>query len=72
MNGSEVFLILTLVMPREMPDKVYRTHIDSIEECTSQVKAFTDNGITEAMQKLGVIAVMGACLTDKKKDEGKT
>ena len=68
-GAPEIFLILTMIMPREGPDKSYRIHMDSIEECMGDALAYVQNGVTEPMAKDGVIAVMGACLTTKKKEE---
>jgi hypothetical protein len=72
MGHTVFFLMLTLVMPHELPDKVYKLKMDSMEQCQTESKAFMDNGLTKKMEEDGVIAIMAGCLSDRKKDEGNT
>lgn len=56
-------LIVTIVMPRQMPDLRQQIPEDSLDECWIDAKEFVNRGVPKQVE--GGLAVMGACLATK-------
>lgn len=61
---EHVLLILTLVMPRDMPDVVIGIEKPSLQECWADADEFVRRGLSQAVRDLGAKAVRGSCSSD--------
>jgi len=57
-----IFLVLTLVMPANQPDKIGHFPQDSIKECWDGAQEYVEMPLTQHDHDVGGIAHMAGCL----------
>jgi hypothetical protein len=60
--GDKPVLVITIVMPRDVPDVRHTIEEKSIDECWADAKEFVSHGTPKIEHALGVMA---ACLVPK-------
>lgn len=64
MGNIVILLVLTLVMPQNVPDKVLRLPMDDLSHCWEMAHEWVEKGVTERERAIGGVGVMGACYTN--------
>jgi hypothetical protein len=67
-NPDKIYLMLTVVMAKHLPDIHYQLEEESMDECWVDAKAFINHGVPKQIE--GAKAVVAGCLTDRPSDQG--
>jgi hypothetical protein len=65
MEGVLVFLMLTLIMPKNRPDINFRMQVESEAVCEQMAHEWIAKGLTDAEKAVGGIAVVAGCSTNR-------
>lgn len=68
-HRPKAILVITYVMPRDVPDVRHQEERASLEECWGDAKDFVAHGVPKALGDAGALAVMGACLAPKAEED---
>lgn len=61
MTGKIIVLIVSIVMPRDVPDIQHVTKMESFEACWDGAKAFLAHDLTDVMREKGAVGLSAAC-----------
>jgi hypothetical protein len=57
------YLMLTIVMPANVPDVRQQFPADSLDECWAEAKSAVQHGVPKKLAADGALAVMAGCLS---------
>lgn len=66
-HHTKAVLVLTLVMPRDVPDVRHVFREDSLEECWKDAGEFVAHGVPKGVPD--AVAVMAGCMVPKAQEE---
>lgn len=58
---APIILILTIVMPGNLPDVNKKLVMPTIDECVANVREWDERGLTQGMKDKGGVAVRASC-----------
>lgn len=65
-TSKTIVLVLSIMMPRDIPDVDHVQKMTSFEECWSAAKEFTERDLTEDMRSHGVLGLKATCAYQEK------
>lgn len=61
MSAKMVVLILTIMMPQDVPDIQHSMHMESISSCMEGAKDFLSHDLSEELRAKGAIGLSANC-----------
>ena len=61
MSGQTIMLVLTIIMPQDVPDKTHKLEVPTIEECWTQAHEFVERRAEILAHTHDAVGVAVAC-----------